>query len=52
MPTSLPTMPAKIISSHALTKNSGPAVTSRVKLFITASLLCRMARVSRIALRA
>src|SRR5215831_11559509 len=31
MPTSADTIPAKIISSHALTKKSGPAVTSLKK---------------------
>src|SRR5260370_2387861 len=33
MPTSVPTIPAKIISSHELTKNKGPAVTILKKSF-------------------
>jgi hypothetical protein len=40
-------MPAKTISSHALTKNSGPADTSRAKLSIIASLPCRTGRFPR-----
>src|ERR1700748_1607936 len=50
MPTSPPTIPAKIMSSHALTKNIGPAATSLKNASMTNLhrhyvLSCRSARI-------
>src|SRR6266511_2400999 len=44
MPASTPTMPAKIISSHALRKKAGPAAKSPKKLPMLASHLFRIPR--------